>query len=61
MPISADHGFNRPAAMSDRDPERRAGGLAIGHTDMRKGCDGLALLHTGQLFVFRGRQMRALI
>jgi transposase len=54
----------------DRDPERRAGGLAIGYTDMRKGFDGLALLaqgtlkrnpHTGQLFVFRGRQMRALI
>src|SRR5260370_5024918 len=38
--------------------------LATGHTDMRKGFDGLALLvqeklkrdpHGGQLFVFRGR------
>jgi transposase len=39
--------------------------LASGHTDMRKGFDGLALLvqeklkrdaHGGQLFVFRGRR-----
>jgi transposase len=39
--------------------------LATGHTDMRKGFDGLALLvqeklkhdpHSGQLFVFRGRR-----
>src|SRR5260370_35888315 len=39
--------------------------LATGHTDMRKGFDGLALLvqeklkrdpHGGQLFVFRGRR-----
>jgi transposase len=39
--------------------------LAAGHTDMRKGFDGLALLvqetlkrdpHDGQLFVFRGRR-----
>jgi transposase len=39
--------------------------LAIGHTDMRKGFDGLALLvqetlkrdpHSGHLFVFRGRR-----
>src|ERR1700745_2762054 len=39
--------------------------LASGHTDMRKGFDGLALLvqeklhrdpHTGHLFVFRGRR-----
>jgi transposase len=39
--------------------------LASGHTDMRKGFDGLALLvqemlkrdpHNGQLFVFRGRR-----
>jgi transposase len=39
--------------------------LATGHTDMRKGFDGLALLvqemlkrdpHNGQLFVFRGRR-----
>jgi len=39
--------------------------LAAGHTDMRKGFDGLALLvqetlkrdpHSGQLFVFRGRR-----
>jgi transposase len=39
--------------------------LATGHTDMRKGCDGLALLvqetlrrnpHNGHLFVFRGRR-----
>ena len=39
--------------------------LAAGHTDMRKGFDGLALLvqetlkrdpHGGQLFVFRGRR-----
>jgi transposase len=39
--------------------------LATGHTDMRKGFDGLALLvqetlkrnpHTGHLFVFRGRR-----
>jgi transposase len=38
--------------------------LAAGHTDMRKGFDGLALLvqetlkrdpHSGHLFVFRGR------
>ena len=38
--------------------------LATGHTDMRKGFDGLALLvqetlrrdpHCGHLFVFRGR------
>src|SRR5262249_26631088 len=41
------------------------GGLACGHTDMRKGFDGLALLvqetlkrnpHNGHLFVFRGRR-----
>ena len=40
--------------------------LATGHTDMRKGFDGLALLvqetlkrnpHNGHLFVFRGRTM----
>ena len=39
--------------------------LATGHTDMRKGFDGLALLvqetlkrnpHNGRLFVFRGRR-----
>ena len=39
--------------------------LAAGHTDMRKGFDGLALLvqetlkrdpHNGHLFVFRGRR-----
>ena len=39
--------------------------LAAGHTDMRKGFDGLAMLvqatlkhdpHGGQLFVFRGRR-----
>jgi len=39
--------------------------LATGHTDMRKGFDGLALLvqetlkqdpHAGHLFVFRGRR-----
>jgi transposase len=39
--------------------------LATGHTDMRRGFDGLALLvqeqlkrdpHSGQLFVFRGRR-----
>ena len=39
--------------------------LATGHTDMRKGFDGLALLvqetlrrdpHGGHLFVFRGRR-----
>jgi transposase len=39
--------------------------LATGHTDMRKGFDGLALLvqetlkrnpHRGHLFVFRGRR-----
>ena len=39
--------------------------LATGHTDMRKGFDGLALLvqetlkrnpHNGHLFVFRGRR-----
>ena len=39
--------------------------LATGHTDMRKGFDGLALLvqetlrrnpHNGNLFVFRGRR-----
>lgn len=39
--------------------------LATGHTDMRKGFDGLALLvqeklkrdpHGGQLFVFRGKR-----
>ena len=39
--------------------------LATGHTDMRKGFDGLALMvqeklkldpHSGQLFVFRGRR-----
>ena len=39
--------------------------LAAGHTDMRKGFDGLALLvqetlkrdpHSGHLFVFRGRR-----
>jgi transposase len=39
--------------------------LATGHTDMRKGFDGLAVLvqetlrrnpHGGQLFVFRGRR-----
>ncbi len=39
--------------------------LAVGHTDMRKGFDGLALLvqemlkrdpHSGHLFVFRGRR-----
>jgi transposase len=38
--------------------------LATGHTDMRKGFDGLALIvqetlkrdpHSGHLFVFRGR------
>jgi len=41
--------------------------LATGHTDMRRGFDGLALLvqeqlkrdpHSGQLFVFRGRRGR---
>ncbi len=41
--------------------------LATGHTDMRKGFDGLALLvqetlkrnpHNGHLFVFRGRRGR---
>jgi transposase len=40
-------------------------GLATGHTDMRKGFDGLAVLvqetlkrnpHNGHLFVFRGRR-----
>ena len=39
--------------------------LATGHTDMRKGFDGLALIvqetlkrdpHSGRLFVFRGRR-----
>jgi transposase len=39
--------------------------LATGHTDMRKGFDGLALMvqeklehdpHSGQVFVFRGRR-----
>jgi transposase len=39
--------------------------LASGHTDMRKGFDGLALMvqeklehdpHSGQVFVFRGRR-----
>ena len=39
--------------------------LAAGHTDMRKGCGGLAMLvqetlkrdpHDGQLFVFRGKR-----
>jgi len=39
--------------------------LATGHTDMRRGFDGLSLLvqeqlkrdpHSGQLFVFRGRR-----
>ena len=39
--------------------------LAAGHTDMRKGFDGLAMLvqetlkrdpHDGQLFVFRGKR-----
>ena len=39
--------------------------LACGHTDMRKGFDGLAMLiqetlkrdpHDGQLFVFRGKR-----
>ena len=39
--------------------------LAAGHTDMRKGFDGLAILvqetlkrdpHDGQLFVFRGKR-----
>jgi hypothetical protein len=39
--------------------------LATGHTDMRKGFDGLALIvqetlkrdpHSGHLFVFRGRR-----
>ncbi len=39
--------------------------LATGHTDMRRGFDGLALLvqetlkrnpHSGHLFVFRGRR-----
>ena len=44
--------------------------LATGHTDMRKGFDGLALLvqetlkrnpHSGHLFVFRGRRRGGLI
>jgi transposase len=42
--------------------------LATGHTDMRKGFDGLAVLvqetlkrnpHNGHLFVFRGRRRTA--
>ena len=46
-------------------PRGVRGWLATGHTDMRKGFDGLALLvqetfkrdpHSGHLFVFRGRR-----
>jgi transposase len=49
----------------DPDPEWGAVWLATGHTDMRTGFDGLALLvqetlkrnpHNGHLFVFRGRR-----
>src|SRR5262249_53013238 len=75
----ADHRSDRSghADNDDRDARRRlaaamislpAGArvwLAPGHTDMRKGFDGLALLvqetlkrnpHNGHLFVFRGRR-----
>ena len=47
------------------DPRRAFVWLATGHTDMRKGFDGLALIvqetlkrdpHCGHLFVFRGRR-----
>jgi transposase len=46
-------------------PSRARVWLATGHTDMRKGFDGLALLvqetlkrdpHNGHLFAFRGRR-----
>ena len=49
----------------DSGSERRAGVAATGHTDMRKGFPGLALVvqetlkrdpHTGHLFVFRARE-----
>jgi transposase len=55
-------------ARDDRDPEGGPGvacHLATGHTDMRKGFDGLAVLvqevlgrdpHNGHLFMFRGRR-----
>jgi transposase len=75
---AADHRNSRSghADHDDRDARGRAPAmislpagarvwLATGHTDMRKGFDGLALLvqetlkrnpHTGHLFVFRGRR-----
>ncbi len=49
----------------DPDPEQLRVWIATGHTDMRRGFNGLALQvqealkrdpHDGQIFVFRGRR-----
>jgi transposase len=64
--VGGDHGAGaqRAAAMIGLPTGARVW-LATGHTDMRKGFDGLALLvqeklardpHGGHLFVFRGRR-----
>ena len=63
--IGADRGARQTASAMIPVPSGARVWLATGHTDMRKGFDGLALLvqevlkrnpHSGHLFVFRGRR-----